>query len=74
MPVGFSIVLTAVIAMWVSDVNPRRVPVQMFSGTNDPVLLAIPLFIPMGESTGATSSRSGSSTSLAPRQLAARGP
>ena len=54
-PVGFSIMLAAVIAMWVSDVNLLRVPVQMFSGTNNLVLLAIPLFILMGELMGATS-------------------
>ena len=54
-PIGFAIMLTAVGAMWVSDVNLLRVPIQLFSGTQNLVLLAIPLFILMGELMGATS-------------------
>ena len=55
MPIGFAIMATAFTAMLISDVNLLRMPVQMFSGTQNLVLLAIPLFILMGELMGATS-------------------
>ncbi len=55
MPIGFAIMATALIAMVISDVNLLLLPVQMFSGTQNLVLLAIPLFILMGELMGATS-------------------
>lgn len=55
MPIGFAIMATALTAMFISDVNLLRMPVQMFSGTQNLVLLAIPLFILMGELMGATS-------------------
>ncbi|MFD0915197.1 TRAP transporter large permease [Pseudahrensia aquimaris] len=54
-PIGFAIMVTALSVMVISDVNLLRLPVQMFSGTQNLVLLAIPLFILMGELMGATS-------------------
>ena len=54
-PVGFAIMVTAGLLMWFEGVNLLVLPVQMFSGTNNLVLLAIPLFILMGELMGATS-------------------
>ena len=54
-PVGFAIMVTAGLLMWIEGVNLLVLPVQMFSGTNNLVLLAIPLFILMGELMGATS-------------------
>ncbi len=54
-PVGFALMLTAAIAMSLSGIDLIMVPIQMFSGTNSVVLLAIPLFIFMGELMGATS-------------------
>ena len=49
MPIGFSIMITAIIAMMTSGIELITAPIQMFSGTNSLVLLAIPLFILMGE-------------------------
>ncbi len=49
MPIGFSIMISALIAMFLSDIALITAPIQMFSGTNSLVLLAIPLFILMGE-------------------------
>jgi tripartite ATP-independent transporter DctM subunit len=49
MPIGFSIMISALIAMFVFDISLITAPIQMFSGTNSLVLLAIPLFILMGE-------------------------
>ncbi len=54
-PVGFALMITAAGAMWFADINLLTLPVQMFSGTNKLVLIAIPLFILMGELMGATS-------------------
>ena len=54
-PIGFALMITAAIAMAVSGLDLIMVPIQMFSGTNSVVLLAIPLFILMGELMGATS-------------------
>ena len=54
-PIGFALMLTASFAMAVSGIDLIMVPIQMFSGTNSVVLLAIPLFILMGELMGATS-------------------
>ena len=48
-PIGFSLMITAAIAMMVSGIDLITIPIQMFSGTNSVVLLAIPLFILMGE-------------------------
>lgn len=49
MPIGFSIMISALIAMFLFDISLITAPIQMFSGTNSLVLLAIPLFILMGE-------------------------
>lgn len=54
-PIGFALMVTATVAMAISGIDLIMVPVQMFSGTNSVVLLAIPLFILMGELMGATS-------------------
>ena len=54
-PIGFALLLTASFAMAISGIDLIMVPIQMFSGTNSVVLLAIPLFILMGELMGATS-------------------
>ena len=54
-PIGFALMITAAIAMAVAGIDLIVVPIQMFSGTNSVVLLAIPLFILMGELMGATS-------------------
>ncbi len=54
-PIGFALMLTATIAMAVSGIDLIMIPIQMFSGTNSVVLLAIPLFILMGELMGASS-------------------
>jgi tripartite ATP-independent transporter DctM subunit len=53
-PVGFSLMITATAMMYVADVNLMMIPVQMFAGTNAFPLLAIPLFILMGELMSAT--------------------
>ncbi|MEP3248470.1 MAG: TRAP transporter large permease [Sneathiella sp.] len=55
MPIGFALMITATLAMMVSDIDLIMAPIQMFSGVNKVVLLAIPLFIFMGELMGATS-------------------
>ncbi|SME93670.1 TRAP transporter, DctM subunit [Tistlia consotensis] len=54
-PVGFALMMTAAAAMAASGVNLLVLPVQMFSGSKSIVLLAIPLFILMGELMSATS-------------------
>jgi len=54
-PIGFSLMITAAFAMMISGIDLIMIPIQMFSGTNSVVLLAIPLFIFMGELMGATS-------------------
>ncbi|SJN54936.1 TRAP transporter large permease [Vibrio ruber] len=54
-PVGFTLMITATICMLMTGIDLIMVPIQMFSGTNSVVLLAIPLFIFMGELMGATS-------------------
>lgn len=55
LPVGFGIMITAAAAMWASDIPLLTIPVQMFSGMNSFPLLAIPMFILMGELMSATS-------------------
>ena len=55
MPIGFALMVSAAIAMAVSGIDLIMAPIQMFSGVNKVVLLAIPLFIFMGELMGATS-------------------
>ena len=48
-PIGFSLMITASIAMYIEGIDLITIPIQMFSGTNSIVLLAIPMFILMGE-------------------------
>lgn len=48
-PIGFALMITASIAMFIEGIDLITVPIQMFSGTNSIVLLAIPMFILMGE-------------------------
>lgn len=55
LPVGFGIMVTAAASMWASDIPLLTIPVQMFSGMNSFPLLAIPMFILMGELMSATS-------------------
>ena len=55
MPIGFSLMISATIAMFLTDIDLIMAPIQMFSGVNKVILLAIPLFIFMGELMGATS-------------------
>ncbi len=54
-PIGFALMMTATGMMYAADINLMMIPVQMFSGTNAFPLLAIPLFILMGELMSATS-------------------
>lgn len=55
MPIGFALMVAAAVAMAVSGIDLIMVPIQLFSGVNKVILLAIPLFIFMGELMGATS-------------------
>lgn len=54
-PVGFGLMLTGATGMWLSDIPLLTIPVQMFSGMDSFPLLAIPMFILMGELMSATS-------------------
>lgn len=54
-PIGFALMIAAAIAMYIQGIDLIFVPIQMYSGTNSIVLLAIPFFILMGELMGATS-------------------
>lgn len=53
-PIGFALMITAAIAMYAVDMAPMTFPIQMFFGTNAYPLLAIPMFILMGELMAAT--------------------
>lgn len=55
MPIGFALMISAAIAMALSGIDLIMAPIQLFSGVNKVILLAIPLFIFMGELMGATS-------------------
>lgn len=55
MPIGFALMVSAAIAMLFAGIDIIMAPIQLFSGVNKVVLLAIPLFIFMGEVMGATS-------------------
>ncbi len=55
MPIGFALMVAAAIAMAASGIDLIMVPIQLYSGVNKVILLAIPLFIFMGELMGATS-------------------
>lgn len=48
-PIGFALMITAALSMWWVGMDLVTLPVQMFSGVNSFTLLAIPLFILMGE-------------------------
>jgi C4-dicarboxylate transporter DctM subunit len=48
-PIGFALMITAAISMFFVSMDPVTLPVQMFFGVNSFTLLAIPLFILMGE-------------------------
>jgi tripartite ATP-independent transporter DctM subunit len=52
MPIGFSLMVTAAIAMFIQGIDLIMVPIQIFGGTKSVVLLAIPMFILMGEIMG----------------------
>jgi len=54
-PIGFSLMMAAAAAMFIAGIDLIVVPIQLFSGINSVILLAIPLFIFMGELMGATS-------------------
>lgn len=54
-PVGFGLMITAAISMWATGIPLLTMPVQMYSGMDSFTLLAIPLFILMGELMSATS-------------------
>jgi C4-dicarboxylate transporter DctM subunit len=48
-PIGFGLMIAAAISMYFVGMDLVTLPVQMFSGVNSFTLLAIPLFILMGE-------------------------
>lgn len=54
-PIGFGLMITAAVGMYTVGMDLVTIPVQMFSGVNSFPLLAIPLFILMGELMSATS-------------------
>ena len=54
-PIGFSLMITSGLSMWLSGVDLMILPIQMFRGTSNFVILAVPLFILMGELMSATS-------------------
>lgn len=49
MPIGFALMISATISLAISGLDLITAPIQLFSGVNKVVLLAIPLFIFMGE-------------------------
>ena len=53
-PIGFALMLAASVAMALSGLDLIFAPVQMFSGVNSIILLAVPLYILMGELMGET--------------------
>lgn len=53
-PIGFALMLSAAAAMAAAGLDLIFAPVQMFSGVNSIVLLAVPLYILMGELMGQT--------------------
>ena len=55
MPIGFALMIAAAISIVISGLDLIVAPIQLYSGVNSVVLLAIPLFIFMGELMGATS-------------------
>ena len=55
LPISFAILTSSLIAMYLSGIDVIMAPIQLFSGVNRFILLAIPLFIFMGELMNATS-------------------
>jgi C4-dicarboxylate transporter, DctM subunit len=53
-PIGFALMGTAAIAMALAGIDLVTMPIALFSGTDSFVVLAVPLFILMGELMGAT--------------------
>lgn len=54
-PIGFSLMVTAGISMWAAGIDLISLPIQLFRGTSNFVILAVPLFILMGELMSTTS-------------------
>src|SRR5690606_4989703 len=48
-PIGFSLMVMAGVSMWVAGIDLMTLPIQLFRGTSNFVILAVPLFILMGE-------------------------
>lgn len=55
LPIGFALIVSGMVAMEVLGLNLLSVPITLFSGTSSFVLLAVPLFIVMGELMSVTS-------------------
>ncbi|WP_420393189.1 TRAP transporter large permease [Acuticoccus sp.] len=53
-PIGFSLMVMAGVSMWVAGIDLMTLPIQLFRGTANFVILAVPLFILMGELMSAT--------------------
>lgn len=54
MPIGFALMVSGTVAMALADIDLVTMAVQVFYGTDSFVVLAVPLFILMGELMGAT--------------------
>ena len=54
-PVGYALLVVGAIAMYFGDIPLATYPIQLFYGTNNFPLLAVPLFILMGELMSVTS-------------------
>lgn len=55
MPIAFALAIASVIAMLTIDMGLTTVPITLFQGASSFVILAVPLFILMGELMSATS-------------------
>ena len=53
-PIGFSLMVMAGVSMWFAGIDLMILPIQLFRGTANFVILAVPLFILMGELMSAT--------------------
>lgn len=51
-PIGFALVLTGVILMLISNIPLAGLPLALFNGANNTILLAVPFFILAGELMG----------------------
>ncbi len=54
MPIGYALMVTGTVAMVLADIDLVTMAIQSFYGTNSFVVLAVPLFILMGEIMSAT--------------------